>query len=649
MTIEREGLENLPAALDLAVFERTPSGLFKPVGILPNWLNVGEPGQSLIDLAERFPVLELFLTDCVSVLDKGTASRMDSEVWEEDAPAETIGDKARVDSPKLYLQATALKLGNRDLIALKALPQERFTYQQLYHDFQLAEEAARRLKEVAERATRAKSDFLAMMSHEIRTPLNAIIGMADVLSTSPLTPEQQKYVEVFQRNGVSLLNLINDILDLSKVESGKVELETAPLDLREVISGAMEVIRGRAAAKKLDLGEHIADGVPLYLVGDPSRLRQVIINLLGNSIKFTESGRLDVRVEQDPEDPRPGSLRLAVSDTGIGIPEDKLGLVFESFTQADTSTTRKYGGTGLGLTISRQLVELMGGRIWVESQVGSGSTFFFTVKLGVQENQLPRTEQTGSKLSPEALERKIYGLRILLADDSSDNRFLILSYLKGANCSIDIATNGQEAAERFQAGSFDVVLMDVEMPVMDGYTATRAIRRYEQQAGKPATPIVALTAHAFADMAEKSREAGFTAHLTKPIRRATLLSFLAGNAVASPPPAGSAPAHQTPGPKSDELLVRVEQGMEDVVPAYLEKRRKDVETYRKALAGEDFDTLRMLGHKMKGTGAGYGFPVLTEIGGAIEQAALRKDAGGVAASVDRLAWYAQTVKLEYAE
>jgi CheY-like chemotaxis protein len=347
--------------------------------------------------------------------------------------------------------------------------------------------------------------------------------MADVLSSSPLTAEQQRCVEVFQRNGVGLLNLINDILDLAKVESGKVELENARFDLREVLARGAEVIEGRARAKGLRLERRIATGVPAYLIGDANRLRQIVINLLGNSIKFTEQGYLEVRVEADPEDTRPGCLRFGVSDTGIGIAPEKLGAVFESFTQADSSTTRKYGGTGLGLAISRQLVELMGGRIWVESLLGKGSTFFFTVKLGVAEDQ---TEAAAVEvIAPTA---QVEGLRILLADDSDDNRFLILSYLKQSKCSIEIAGDGQEALEKFRRGRFDVVLMDIEMPVMDGYAATREIRRLEQEEGRPATPVVALTAHAFADMAAKSRAAGFSSHLTKPIRKATLLEALAG-------------------------------------------------------------------------------------------------------------------------
>jgi signal transduction histidine kinase/DNA-binding NarL/FixJ family response regulator len=640
MTTEPDGLVHLAAALNMAAFERTPGGLFQPLGKLPGWLRLHDPSSQEIDLADRYPLLEEFFSDCESVFRSGTPPSLTSDIWEE----------REEDAGVRYLEATALKFGTRSVIVIRSIPEQRGSYQQLAHNFQLAEEEAERQRRRAEMATRAKSDFLASMSHEIRTPLNAIIGMADVLSASPLTEEQHRYVEVFQRNGLSLLNLINDILDLSKVESGKVELETVSLDLREVISRAMEVIDGRAKAKHLALKQNIAAGVPVHLKGDPDRLRQIVINLLGNAIKFTEQGYLEVRVEQDPEDSHPGCLRLAVSDTGIGIPEEKLGMVFESFTQADASTTRKYGGTGLGLAISRQLVELMGGRIWVESKLGTGSTFFFTVKLAVEQSPAISASASDARRATGDLERKADGLRVLLVDDSEDNRFLILSYLKNANCLIGVATDGLEGVEKFRAGRYDVVLMDVEMPGMDGYKATREIRRYEQEAGISPTPVIALTAHAFADMAVKSREAGFTAHLTKPIRKATLLEALAAYASTSVPkdaaPKDAAPKDAAP---KDVVLVSVEPGMEDLVPGYLEKRRKDVLAYRQALEAGDFEAVRMLGHKMKGTGAGYGFPVLTEIGNAIELAALSKDAAGIAASIDRLAWYTERVKLDYAQ
>jgi signal transduction histidine kinase/DNA-binding NarL/FixJ family response regulator len=621
-TTDDAALRDLPAALDLAVFEQMPEGLFRPLGQLPAWLPIS--GAFPVDLAEAFPMLELFLPDFMPVWESGAPPKT-SDVWTETGPG----------SEELYLEAVAAAVGARRFLTLRSLPKARHTYQQLAHDFELAEARA-------ERATRAKSDFLNTMSHEIRTPLNAVIGMADVLASSPLTPEQRKCVEVSQRNGVALLTLVNDILDLAKVESGRVELESTDMDLREVIDRAMEVVEGRATAKGLALRKALDPRVPVYLIGDPNRLRQIIVNLLGNSIKFTETGHLEVRVEPDPDGDGPGWVRFAIADTGIGIAADKLHSVFESFTQADSSTTRKYGGTGLGLTISKQLVELMHGRIRVESTLGAGSTFYFTARLGVQEDQSERTTSGAAPLiSNTALEAHASRLTILLADDSDDNRFLILSYLTKSSLPkktprVDIAENGAIAVGLFQRNRYDVVLMDVEMPVMDGYAATREIRRFESATGAPATPVLALTAHAVAEMAAKAFEAGFTELLTKPIRKGKLLEAL-----------GRYQAESVPEAPSAGERIFIEQGMEEVVPRYLDKRRAEIPIYRKALEDANFEAIRNLGHKMKGTGAGYGFPKLTDLGDALESAARRADAAEIRINTDALARYLDTVELEY--
>jgi signal transduction histidine kinase len=244
---------------------------------------------------------------------------------------------------------------------------------------------------VAESASRTKSDFLASMSHEIRTPMNAIIGIADLLAKTPLSPEQNKYVQIFRRAGDNLLHLIDDILDLSKVESLQLELERTGFSLNDLLEKVTEMVAVQAHEKGLALVCNIAPKVPTDLVGDPTRLRQVLLNLLGNAIKFTESGEVALRVAPDAGSSVPGALRFTISDTGIGIAGEKLGAVFERFTQADSSTTRRYGGSGLGLTISKRLVELMGGRIWVESQVGKGSVFSFAVPLEIRARTRRRT------------------------------------------------------------------------------------------------------------------------------------------------------------------------------------------------------------------------------------------------------------------
>jgi CheY-like chemotaxis protein len=403
------------------------------------------------------------------------------------------------------------------------------------------------------------------------------------------------------------------------------------------LADAVEVIEARASAKGLWLRRSIHPSVPVHRIGDPNRIRQVLINLLGNALKFTDTGGLEVCVEADPQSDSPAGLRFAVSDTGIGIEADKVDTVFESFTQADASTTRKFGGTGLGLTISKQLVELMGGRLWLESKFGVGSTFFFTVQTGVQKSQTGRGEEKPQNATEE-LERRIAGMKILLADDSEDNRFLVTAYLQGTGCSIDSAENGVEAVELFRRNRYDVVVMDGEMPVMDGYTAVREIRRLESEndldgAETRKTPIFAFTAHAFADRSAMAFDAGYTHLLTKPLRRVTLLESLAKYGATQGPSAPSASG-------ADDV------DLSDAVPGYIEKRRVDLSSCYSALARGDLARIATIGHKMKGTGAGYGFPFLTEIGGRIEAAARDGNAEELKVTIDELSSWLGRLQIE---
>jgi len=414
-----------------------------------------------------------------------------------------------------------------------------------------AEEALKQARDQAIEASRVKSEFLANMSHEIRTPMNVIVGVADLLSEAPLPQEQREHVRIFRGAGETLLTLINDILDLSKVEAGQVDLEETDLDIGEIAYDVVEFLAPRAGDKGLELRSHLSPDVPTALVGDPVRLRQVLTNLVSNAIKFTEAGEVVLHVENGPEADGPVCILFRVSDTGIGIPQDKLESIFDSFTQVDSSTTRQYGGTGLGLTISTRLVELMGGRIWVDSIAGEGSTFYFTARFGRQADALERItprsaddDDSGSAiLDNSATDREaspdlgdvpapqdLRALRILLVEDFADNRMLVQAYLTETPYRLDIAENGEIAVEKYIGGQYDLVLMDMQMPVMDGYAATERIRKWEKEHGVGPTPIIALTANALKEDARRSLDAGCTAHLTKPIKKTPLLKAIYENA-----------------------------------------------------------------------------------------------------------------------
>ena len=485
-------------------------------------------------------------------------------------------------------------------------------------------------KAAAESASRTKSDFLASMSHEIRTPMNAIMGIADLLAKTTLTAEQDKYVKIFQRAGDNLLNLINDILDLSKVEASQLELEQTGFSLTDLVEKIMEMTALRAHEKGLVLTYEIDAGVPTDLIGDPTRLQQVLLNLIGNAIKFTEAGEVSLRIALDKDAASPDVLRFTTTDTGIGISKEKLGRIFERFTQADSSTTRRFGGSGLGLTISQSLVQLMGGHIWVDSVIDVGSRFSFSLPF---ERWSEKTRRSAEPVEIGA-KQPLLALRILLAEDSPDNRIITLAYLEDTPYRLDVAENGAIACDMFQTRLYDVVLMDRQMPVMDGLAATRRIRAWEVANGRAPTPIIALTASALKGDRERCLAAGCTAYLTKPIKQEVLLQAIRDISMAT---------HSLP--TAEAAIESVDSRIAARAPLFLRNTRQNAILLQDAVNRSDFEAAVILGHRMSGAGGMFGFQRITELGAAIEQAAGKSDAVVVTGLVQNLVCYLDLVSL----
>lgn len=493
---------------------------------------------------------------------------------------------------------------------------------------------ANQLAAEAAAASAAKSDFLANMSHEIRTPLNGILGMLQLLEAGRLDSEQRRFTQAAAASAESLLALLEDILDLSRVEAGKLSLEPVPFEIRRMLESVVMAMDHSAAQKGLNLILEVDPGLPQALRGDPKRLRQILTNLISNAIKFTPTGQVRVAARLESEFEEEVVMRCSVTDTGIGIPENKISLLFQKFTQLDSSTTRGHGGAGLGLAISKQLCELMGGEIGVSSKVGEGSEFWFTVRLGKVANtgsfgdRVPVWGELGEESLHPANSRPLWrgeGIRVLVVEDNQVNRQVVLEMMKRLGIAADAAESGAEALRKLQERTYELVLMDVQMPMMDGYEVSRRIRASRSTVPNPDVPIIALTAHAMAGERERCLAAGMNDYLSKPLRFSALAETIRRWTVGyclPPENANDDPTKEPGAPRRQALLARFDHDRElarTAVEAFLADTPCQLRALREALERQDRAEAERVAHSIKGAASYVGGEELRAAAAEIER------------------------------
>lgn len=543
------------------------------------------------------------------------------------------------------IEITALDRSGREFPVELAITPMHFDGQTSFSAFlrditerKQAEDELRRTQAAAESANKAKTEFLANMSHELRTPLNAIVGISDLLLKTSLTPEQRQCAQMGQRASQALLRLVNDVLDLAKIEAGTVRMESAPFDLRELLERTKRLMELRQRRKSVELSFTVAPDVPAELDGDGLRLQQILFNLLGNALKFTEEGTVSLTVSRATTDAHRPLLQFEVRDTGIGIPTDQLDHIFGRFTQVDSGDNRKYGGAGLGLSICKQLIQLMQGTIQVSSVQRKGSTFTVTLPFTVSSaaSQIVSPPHRNESPKSDALIRTSASpsapLSLLLVDDSPEIGQLATLYLKGLPYRLDRAGDGSTAIERCQARHYDLIFLDLQMPGMDGYATAKAIRDREEAQGISRKPIIAMTADVLGPARERSRQAGCTGFIGKPFSQATFLEAIQQYAKqALQQPADDRTAQMTSAIQQPD-----EQDLERLRRKFLSNRRRDLDTLTSALSTRDWTTIQTIGHRMKGLAGSYGFEEIGAIGSLLEKAAGGQEPDRIASGMQEL-------------